>query len=193
MANQESQIILASVPPVVVISAGGLLCMAFYNRLAAIVSRLRALHRERLQHQEEMETHRSAAAVDEARVERHHRILTNLDAQTQQLMRRARLLRATLLLLLSSIAMLVLSSIANGLTIFWPATTFAANVFFLCGMCLLLLGVMYAGAEMLGALSPAELESALIEEVTAETGQPWSTANQKASGIAPAPNLRRES
>jgi len=43
-----AQIIPSSVVPVVIISACGLLCLAFYNRLAYIVTRLRSLQRERL-------------------------------------------------------------------------------------------------------------------------------------------------
>jgi len=40
-----SRILSASVAPVVIISACGLLCLAFYNRLASVVSRLRAFQR----------------------------------------------------------------------------------------------------------------------------------------------------
>ena len=47
-----AKIINASVVPVVIISACGLLCLAFYNRLAAIVSRLRGFQRERLHEQQ---------------------------------------------------------------------------------------------------------------------------------------------
>ena len=43
-----AKIISSSVVPVVIISACGLLCLAFYNRMAAIVSRLRGFQRERL-------------------------------------------------------------------------------------------------------------------------------------------------
>ena len=43
-----SKIITAGTAPIIVISACGLLCLAFYNRLAAVVTRLRSFHRERL-------------------------------------------------------------------------------------------------------------------------------------------------
>ena len=51
-----AKIISASVVPVVIISSCGLLCLAFYNRLAAIVSRLRGFQRERLHEQELLHT-----------------------------------------------------------------------------------------------------------------------------------------
>ena len=53
-----SNIITAGVGPVIVISACGLLCLAFYNRLAAVVTRLRGFHRERL-HEHEARWRRS--------------------------------------------------------------------------------------------------------------------------------------
>ncbi len=43
-----SQVISLAVAPVVIISACGLLCLTFYNRLAFVVGRLRNLQRERL-------------------------------------------------------------------------------------------------------------------------------------------------
>jgi hypothetical protein len=51
-ANDLTRIVSASVVPVVIISACGLLALAFYNRLAAIVSRLRGFQRERIHEQE---------------------------------------------------------------------------------------------------------------------------------------------
>jgi Protein of unknown function (DUF2721) len=45
-------VISVSVVPVVIISACGLLSLAFYGRLAALVSRLRSFQRETLREQE---------------------------------------------------------------------------------------------------------------------------------------------
>ena len=55
-AEQWTKVLGASVTPVVVISATALLCLAFYNRLAAIVGRLRSVQRERLEQQERLAT-----------------------------------------------------------------------------------------------------------------------------------------
>mgnify|MGYP000923026210 CR=1 FL=1 len=43
-----TKIISTSVVPVAIISACALLCLALYNRLASMVSRLRGFQRERL-------------------------------------------------------------------------------------------------------------------------------------------------
>ncbi len=46
--DQWTKVIAASVSPIIVISACGLLCLAFYNRMAAIVNRLRTASCRRL-------------------------------------------------------------------------------------------------------------------------------------------------
>ena len=75
-----SRILSASVAPAVIISACGLLCLAFYNRLAFVVSRLRAFHRERLAEQERL-THQPKDALG---TERHRRVLAMLSVQTER-------------------------------------------------------------------------------------------------------------
>src|SRR6476620_4889188 len=63
LANVDwSKVIAAGVGPIIVISACGLLCLAFYNRLAAVVTRLRSFHREQLQEQEILARLRRGAA-----------------------------------------------------------------------------------------------------------------------------------
>src|SRR5436853_6699264 len=85
-----SRIVSAGVVPIIVISACGLLCLAFYNRLAAIVTRLRAFHRERLAEQDALHRARSANPPDELHIVRRQEILGMLDVQTQAILRRAR-------------------------------------------------------------------------------------------------------
>ena len=64
--EQWLHVVAASVVPVVVISACGLLCLAFYNRLAAVVTRLRAFHREQLERASRLlERAKAAVAVRE--------------------------------------------------------------------------------------------------------------------------------
>jgi Protein of unknown function (DUF2721) len=53
--QEWTSIISLSVLPVVIISACGLLSLAFYGRLAAVVSRLRGFQREILVEQEKLE------------------------------------------------------------------------------------------------------------------------------------------
>src|SRR5687767_4133575 len=99
LPEEWSRILAASVVAVVVISACGLLCLAFYNRLASIVSRLRGFQRERLDEQQEYARCLFAGTLDKVMLARHHRILEMLETQTTRVTRRARLIRFTLLLL----------------------------------------------------------------------------------------------
>ena len=102
-----SRIVSASVTPVVVISACGLMSLAFYNRLASIVSRLRGFQRERLHEQEEIHRLTAQSSHDEITLTRRLRFLDNLSNQTTRTLRRAKLVRFTLLCLLGTIALLV--------------------------------------------------------------------------------------
>src|SRR3954469_25859149 len=99
-----SRFITAGVGPIIVISACGLLCLAFYNRLAAIVSRLRGFQRERLHEQEKMD---DVAPGDEADIELRRGMLNLLETQTLRVTRRAKLIRLTLLCLLLAISLLI--------------------------------------------------------------------------------------
>lgn len=165
-AEDFSKIIVASVTPVVVISASGLLCLAFYNRLAAIVSRLRGFHRERLHELDEItQLEAEGNAADSERLARHQRILAHLNKQVEQVLARAKLIRATIMCLLATIAMLVLCSIMLGLAIFWPAAFYVGAATFLLGMCFLLAAVIFAAREMVRALNPAELEASFVAEL----------------------------
>ena len=166
-AEQWTKVLGASVTPVVVISATALLCLAFYNRLAAIVGRLRSVQRERLEQQERLAT-MSPPDIERFSGLRHTCILESLGEQTIRIKRRARFIRTTLLCFLTTIAFLVLSSLMNGLTVMWPSAVVGAAVMFICGMTLLLFGVGFALAEMLVALDPAELETDVVSGLTGE-------------------------
>lgn len=98
----------------VIISATALLCLAFYNRLAAIVGRLRAVQRERLAMTERIAA-LSPPEIEHADAFRHTCVLENLADQSARMLRRARLIRSTLLCFLGTIAVLILSSLLNGL------------------------------------------------------------------------------
>ena len=117
--EQFSRMVAASVMPVVVISAAALLCLAFYNRLAAVILRLRAVQRERLELQDRLE--RRSSGDDEKHTGlRYTCILESLSDQSVGIMKRAHLIRRTLFSLLACIACLVACSLFNGLTVVWP-------------------------------------------------------------------------
>src|SRR5579871_6176659 len=164
---QWARVLTASVGPVVIISACSLLCLAFYNRLAAIIARLRAVQRERLEVQDRLNS-MSDGEIGRSQGLRHTTILESLAEQTAEITRRARLVRATLLCLLCAILVLVASSLLNGLTIVWPGGAYASALMFVTGMLLLFGGVACAIREMLAALDPAQLELTVVGELTGE-------------------------
>src|SRR5215831_2967718 len=103
-----SRIIAAGVGPIIVISACGLLCLALYNRLAAVVTRLRAFHRERLHEQEALNHARKQVPADETAMVMHLEVLGMLETQTRHVTRRAKLIRNALACLLACVACLAI-------------------------------------------------------------------------------------
>src|SRR3954471_18484391 len=113
-----SKIISAGVGPIIVISACGLLCLAFYNRLAAVVTRLRSFHRERLHEQDALDREMANPTADELALVRHRELLGMLEVQTRHVIRRARWIRRTLACLLVTIGCLACCSLCVGLSTF---------------------------------------------------------------------------
>jgi len=162
-AENWSKVVVASVAPVVVISASGLLCLAFYNRLAAIVSTLRAVQRERLQ---KLAVFRAASIRgDSAVMESHGRLLNNLGQQTARIIKRAHLIRLTLLCLLAAISFLIITSLLNGVALVWAPAAVAAALTFALGMISLLTGIIAAMRELSAALDVVKLESDLVSDL----------------------------
>ncbi len=159
-----SPIISAGVGPIIVISACGLLCLAFYNRLSAVVTRLRGFDRERLQEQEALEKHQ--ASGDLATAARHVEILSMLKTQTEMVRHRAHLIRRTLACLLTTIICLALCSLTLGLSAVWHGLDYAAVPLFILGLLLLVVAALFAITELRYALHPIELESRRVSELT---------------------------
>jgi hypothetical protein len=163
-AETWSKVVVTAVAPVVVISASGLLCLAFYNRLAAIVSRLRSVQRERLA---EQAVYRAAVTRgDQRSVKNHQRLLENLGHQTVRIISRARLVRRTLLCLLTAVSLMIVSSLLNGAALFVPSISITAAATFAAGMLALLTGVITAMCELAASLDVVELESELVSDLT---------------------------
>jgi hypothetical protein len=136
------------------------LCLAFYNRLAAIVTRLRVFQRERLQ---ERDLRACALAVkDTSSVVHHERMIELLAAQTENVTQRARLIRRALLLFLTAIATLILCAMCCGASAIWRSAIYPAVFAFAAGLLLLLAGVIAAIIEMRLSLGPVELESEVV-------------------------------
>lgn len=165
------------------ISSCGLLCLAFYNRLDALVTRLRAFHRERLREQESLVQQRSAAQPDPIAIIKNEELLGVLQVQTDLVARRVRTLRLALFCLLLTIACLSLCSLAMGLLIVWPGCVYVAVPLFVVGLLLLVAAVVFAMVEMKHALHSIEQEgrfvTSLIEDL--EAGRDAAATGQSAA------------
>jgi Protein of unknown function (DUF2721) len=157
-----ARVITISVAPVVIISACSLLCLAFYNRMAAIVSRLRGFQRERLHEQGLMSHDNAAKNLDHAR---HKALLDHLETQTWHVTRRAKLIRLTLLLLLLAIALLIGCCMTLGLSVLFPSVVFVSVFMFVLGLLSMLFGIIAAMLELRDALEPAEIESRFVTRI----------------------------
>ncbi|MGB7848419.1 MAG: DUF2721 domain-containing protein [Candidatus Acidiferrum sp.] len=146
-------IISVSVVPVVIISACGLLSLAFYGRLAAVVSRLRGFQREMLREQEKLE---------QAGETEHSKLIEVLRTQTQQVTRRARLIRLALSFFLVAVALLIFCSLTLVASWFVRPAAILAAIFFVLGLFSMLGGIIAAMLELRGALQPVELETRYV-------------------------------
>lgn len=158
------EILPSAVVPVVIISACGLLCLAFYNRLASIVSRLRSLQRERLGE------YRALFQMEERKRPEYMRqeaeqFLHFLEHQTADVMKRARFLQCSICCLIYCIFSLVLTSLLIGASLYYPAFDFLVLFFFVLSLILLLVSLIYALKEIRIALNPIQMESGFVQEL----------------------------
>ena len=160
-----SQIVTAGVGPIIVISAAGLLCLAFYNRLTAVVTRLRGFDRERLQEQQAIDKH-GGPDTDPAAVADHLAVLAMLREQIELVKRRAHLVRRTLVCLLSTIISLALCSLIVGLSTVWHGLVYVAVPLFVMGLGWLVTGASFALLELRLALAPIELEERFVSQLS---------------------------
>jgi hypothetical protein len=160
-----NKIITAGVGPIIVISACGLLCLALYNRLAAMVTRLRSFHRERLHEHESIQRAQAMSPQDDRAIVRGQEVLGMLDVQARHVTRRAKLIRLALICLLLTVGCLAVCSLALGLSTVLPPLLYAAVGFFVAGMLTLIAGVCFALAEVGRALEPVDLESRFVRDM----------------------------
>ena len=153
------------VAPVVMISANGLLCLTFYNRLSATVGRSRELNKERFDlvvrlSAVEMEPNDPAEATYLA-----HRIRI-LDEVGHQLFARARLVRETLLCILVSILSMLGCSLALGLAPLVSGLGWVALSLFVAGALAMMVGIFTAILELRMALDPLSFEHEQMESLS---------------------------
>jgi hypothetical protein len=169
--NDLSRIITAGVGPIIVISACGLLCLAFYNRLAAVVARLRSMHREQMVETERLARLRQQGEPASVDIVRTQELLGMLKVQTERVTVRARILRGTLTCLLATIGCLAACSLCLGLSTLLPWLVIPAVGLFVAGMLTTIAAVILGMMELRQALDPVELESRFVTELSRDLGQ----------------------
>ncbi len=157
------RIIQTLVAPVVMISACGLLVLAFYNRLAVLVSRVRAFNHERLELLEELQEAPADQSTD--RKDTLKRRLDAIQLQVLEILKRSRLIRNTLVCLVICIKCMVICSLFLGLSMVSHDFEYGALLFFCAGMIILLFGMVFALMELVRCLTPVALEEGFVTEM----------------------------
>ncbi len=153
-----SKVVSAGVGPIIVISACGLLCSTFYNRITNVIVRLRAIQRERL-----VEETNLMREIEPAARARREEMLGILGVQTDSLVRRIRIIRGTLFCLLSTIIAMVLCSLLIGLSMINSALIGWSSVaFFILGLVLLIVPMAFALMDLMIAIQPVVMESEYV-------------------------------
>lgn len=155
------------VAPVVVISANGLLCLAFYNRMASVISRLRTINKERFDLHARLST-----LTDDDPDSAHpgylkHRVEI-LDELGHQLFDRVRVIRDSLIFLLVTVLCMLGCSLALGLAPAFPQMGSVALVLFVSGVVIMILGVARAIQELRMTLSTLLFEHDMLEKLPEE-------------------------
>ena len=150
------------VAPVVMISANGLLALAFYNRLAAVVGRSRAINKERFELVTRLaRLERRADHPEPAHLKRRIEVLDELG---HELFERAHLVCGTLICLLVSVLFMLACSLALGLSPLGSAVGWAAMGFFVAGALAMATGLVLAIRELRVSLEPLLWEHERIEQ-----------------------------
>jgi hypothetical protein len=155
------EIIHTLVAPVVMISAQGLICLAFYNRLAAVVGRLRVFSRENFETQTRL-AGMSPEQQDGALARRLQARLATLNGQYSGILRRARLLRNALILLQAAVLAMLFCTMLLGLSLVLPGMESWSLAPFFIGVLATAGGIALSIRELAIALDPVKAERAAL-------------------------------
>ena len=155
------EIIHTLVAPVVMISAQGLICLALYNRLAAVVGRLRVFSREQFDTQTRlagMAPEQQAGALARKLQIR----LAVLNGQYSGILRRVRLLRNALILLLAAVLAMLFCTLVLGLSLVLPGVEAWSLAPFFIGVLATAGAIALSIRELAIALDPVKAERAAL-------------------------------
>ena len=167
ITTQAVETIHLLVAPVVLVSACGLLCLALYNRLTAVVGRIRTINKEAVDAVARLSLAGVVPPTKLSSKERSARRLRDrvvtLDEQVDHLMSRARLVRAAIVCLLFVVMSMLVCSLALGLSLFARWFAMVALGAFAAGIFVMIAAVVLALLELRVALVPAALEHAALD------------------------------
>lgn len=153
-----SPLLTASVTPVVLISACGLITLALYNRLGAILARLRAFHQQKLELLKKMQDLES----DES-----HTLLGMVDSQIEKVTLKAKVIQKGLYCLLSAVVAFLFCSLFAAVAVLNKQFSVIALGMHFIGLLLFLSGIGWAIRELTLSITPLDEENAYLESVTA--------------------------
>ncbi len=167
MTNAPQSIIGLLISPVLMISACGLLCLTYYNRMAVMVGRIRSFNSRRMELLEKRIKHRNEAGPGS--LEALHRAHAHaVEEQVRALLVRARLTRRTLVCLVCCIICMLTSSLSLGVSLMWEWVASAALAVFILGIAFLLIGMVMALRELRLSLTPVALEEDFLSHLSQE-------------------------
>lgn len=147
----------ASISPVVLISACGLITLALYNRLGTILGRIRAFHQQKIELLKGFHEH----DLDEQQM-----LLEMLDSQIDDVTHKARLIQKGLYCLLAAICSFLFCSPLAAAAVLQEWFGLAALGMNFLGISLFFFGIVWSMRELTLSLAPLEEESAYLELVT---------------------------
>jgi hypothetical protein len=144
-----------------------LICLALYNRLAAVVGRLRVFSRENFDAQTRLDG-LTSNQQDGALARRLRARLTTLNGQYSGVLRRGRLLRKALILLQTAVLAMLICTMALGLSLVWPGVEGWSLVPFFAGVLATAGGIVLSIRELGVALDPVRAERAALRKEPAD-------------------------
>jgi len=153
-----SYMLSVSVSPVALISACGLITLALYNRLGAILARIRAFHQQKIELLDDLPEHDAGEA---------QMLLDLLDSQIAKVTGKAKAIQKGLYCLLSAVLAFLLCSLFAAAAVINEWAGVLAVVMHVLGLSLFLLGIVWAIGELTHSLTPLEEESSYLEVLTA--------------------------
>ena len=153
-----SHLLSISVTPVVLISACGLVTLALYNRLGAILARIRVFHQHKIDLLKDLQQHEAFEQ---------QMLLEMLDSQIVGVTAKARTIQKGLFCLLAAIAAFLLGSVFTGATVLRQWSGIVALGMCFIGICLFLGGLGLAMLELTLSLTPLEEENDYLKVLTA--------------------------